>query len=156
MEMFYSIIKPAEGETEDDKSSDDDEAMKSIELTMIAEKNQQKTPALKDKATKIQSKIKSVAKILKLQKILREKSEEVINKKPIAALPANLGPGKRELIISQRRSVLHADQTDRPYEREETILKRHTANLNNLVSTFQTNLQPKRLIPPIKKSLFCR
>lgn len=89
MEMFYSIIKPAEGETEDDKSSDDDEAMKSIELTMIEQKNQ-KAPALKEKAPKIQSKIKSVAKILKLQRVLRQKSEEVINKKPLAA---NIGTG---------------------------------------------------------------
>lgn len=115
MEMFYSIIKPAEGEPDDDKSSDDDEAMKSIELTMLEQKNQ-KAPALKDKATKIQSKIKSVAKILKLQKLLREKSEEVINKKPVPELSSNLtsaGIGKKKLIKSSRRSSLHPNQEDR-------------------------------------------
>lgn len=90
--MLYSIIKPAEGEPEDKSSDDDDddEAMKSLEMTMFDQKNS-KAPGLKDKATKIQSKIKSVAKILKLQRVLREKSEEVITKKPAPSTQEGLG-----------------------------------------------------------------
>jgi serine/threonine-protein phosphatase 2B catalytic subunit len=91
MEMLYSIVKPAEGE--EDKSSDDDdddETMKSLELTMFGHQQKTKTPALNEKALKIQNKIKSVAKMLKLQKVLREKSEEVIAKKAANQPPPSL------------------------------------------------------------------
>jgi serine/threonine-protein phosphatase 2B catalytic subunit len=90
MEMLYSIVKPAEGEEEKSSDDDDDEAMKSLELTMFGQQQMTKTPALKEKALKIQNKIKSVAKMLKLQKVLREKSEEVIAKKAANQPPPSL------------------------------------------------------------------
>lgn len=112
MEMLYSIVKPTEGE--EDKSSDDDdddEAMKSLEMTMFGQQQQTKAPALKEKAVKIQNKIKSVARMLKLQKVLREKSEEVITKKPATQIPASL-TGVGRISFNYRRSLFQNCKAD--------------------------------------------
>lgn len=87
MEVFYSIIKPAEGELQHDDSSDE-EVNKNFEKMMsnsglqagMGTQGAPKPLVLSERASHIQNKIKSVAKILTMQRMLRERSEAVITK----------------------------------------------------------------------------
>ena len=73
MEIFYSIVKPAEGLTYDSDEENPPPANFPPKQTPQPGSN-----PLSARASEIQSKIRSVAKILKMQRVLREKSEELI------------------------------------------------------------------------------
>ncbi len=94
MEMFYSIIKPAEGETDPDSS--DEEVRADPKKPALSSQNIGGSTANKisARAGEIQNKIRSVAKILKMQRMLREKSEDALKetKKPDANGPNERRP----------------------------------------------------------------
>lgn len=79
--MFYNMIKPAEGELEDEDDSGDEDAPQKEDPSTKKISGVQNYPQkkLSEKAAKIQGKIKSVAKMLIMQKVLREQSEQIIN-----------------------------------------------------------------------------
>jgi len=73
MEIFYSIVKPAEGIQDDSDEENAPPANFAAKPTPQLAGN-----PLSARASEIQNKIRSVAKILKMQRVLREKSEELI------------------------------------------------------------------------------
>lgn len=98
MEMFYSIIKPAEGETDPDSS--DEEVPADNKKTPLSSQTigigagTGTANKISARAGEIQNKIRSVAKILKMQRMLREKSEDALKetKKPDANGPNERRP----------------------------------------------------------------
>ena len=81
MEIFYSILKPAENDIGDDDLEDEKTIHGKVMPTIIPNPLQKPTTVssgLSSRASEIQGKIRSVAKILKMQRMLREKSEELI------------------------------------------------------------------------------
>lgn len=108
MEIFYSIIKPAEG-LEDE---DDPEAVRNIELQMMDESK--KPAGLSEKAAKIQNKIKSIARMRLLMKTQKEKSEQMITGSATQGAPGGgllegpagkppLTPSYKQVLPSQRQ-----------------------------------------------------
>ena len=83
MEMFYSIVKPVEGETNDDSSDDEMIPTESTKKIPGSIPGMGITPSgkMSARASEIQSKIRSVAKLLTMQRMLREKSEDALKEK---------------------------------------------------------------------------
>lgn len=106
MEIFYSIIKPAEG-LEDE---DDPEAIRNIELQMMDESKKQQ--GLADKASKIQNKIMSIARMRLLMRSQKEKSEQMISGGAAQGAPGGgllEGPAGRNPVILSYKQVLSGE-----------------------------------------------
>lgn len=78
IEMFYHIIRPEEEDGDDDV---DDKGPVPTEVKNIINKTQETGGEENKTASKsnvLKNKIKFVSKLLKMQKLLREKSEDII------------------------------------------------------------------------------